>query len=77
MRRITAAASGLVMLAALLAPGMALAGSGEHFAHPFFHVRPQTGSAPSGLSPATIKSAYAFTTSGTAGAGKTIAIVDA
>jgi subtilase family serine protease len=32
---------------------------------------------PTGLSPATIKSAYNFSTSSTAGAGKTIAIVDA
>jgi subtilase family serine protease len=32
---------------------------------------------PTGLSPATIKSAYQFATSTTAGAGKTIAIVDA
>src|SRR5207244_2821376 len=34
-------------------------------------------SAPYGLSPAQIKSAYGFSTSPTAGAGKTIAIVDA
>ncbi len=34
-------------------------------------------SAPYGLSPAQIKSAYGFNTSATAGAGKTIAIVDA
>jgi subtilase family serine protease len=34
-------------------------------------------SSPTGLSPATIKSVYSFTTSSTAGAGKTIAIVDA
>ena len=33
--------------------------------------------APAGLSPATIKSVYAFPTSGTAGAGETVAIVDA
>lgn len=40
-------------------------------------VRPQAGGAPTGLAPATIKSAYGFSTSLTAGAGKTIAIVDA
>ena len=34
-------------------------------------------SSPTGLSPATIKSVYSFSTSSTAGAGKTIAIVDA
>src|SRR5207247_9345837 len=33
--------------------------------------------APTGLAPATVQSAYGFTTSPTAGAGKTIAIVDA
>jgi subtilase family serine protease len=38
---------------------------------------PDASSAPSGLSPAIIKSAYNFSTSATAGAGKTIAIVDA
>lgn len=39
--------------------------------------RPFATTAPTGLSPATIKSAYNFPTSSTAGAGKTIAIVDA
>src|SRR5213593_2581093 len=38
---------------------------------------PLATSAPTGLSPATIKSVYSFPTSSTAGAGKTIAIVDA
>ncbi len=40
-------------------------------------LRPQASSSPTGLSPATIKSVYSFSTSSTAGAGKTIAIVDA
>ena len=40
-------------------------------------VRPNVSSSPTGLSPATIKSVYNFPTSATAGAGKTIAIVDA
>lgn len=40
-------------------------------------VIPHAGTAPTGLSPATIKSTYGFSTSSTAGAGKTIAIVDA
>jgi len=40
-------------------------------------VRPQASTSPTGLSPAVIKSAYSFSTSSTAGAGKTIAIVDA
>ena len=38
---------------------------------------PLASTSPTGLSPATIKSAYAYSTSSTAGAGKTIAIVDA
>lgn len=38
---------------------------------------PAATGAPSGLSPATIKSAYGFPTNSTAGAGKTVAIVDA
>src|SRR5579864_4332447 len=40
-------------------------------------VRPQASTSPTGLSPATIKSVYSFTTSLTAGSGKTIGIVDA
>jgi subtilase family serine protease len=40
-------------------------------------VRRFASTSPTGLSPAQIKSAYNFPTSGTAGAGKTIAIVDA
>ncbi len=39
--------------------------------------RPLASSSPTGLGPATIKSVYSFSTSSTAGAGKTIAIVDA
>jgi subtilase family serine protease len=63
---------------ALAAPGMASASSaGGHFAHPYFHVQPNASTSPTGLSPATIKSAYGFMTSATAGAGHTIAIVDA
>jgi subtilase family serine protease len=38
---------------------------------------PLASSSPTGLSPATVKSVYGFSTSSTAGAGKTIAIVDA
>jgi subtilase family serine protease len=41
------------------------------------HGNPDAGNSPTGLAPATIKSAYGFSTSPTAGAGKTIAIVDA
>lgn len=41
------------------------------------HITPFASTSPSGLSPAQIKSAYGFSTSSTAGAGMTIAIVDA
>jgi subtilase family serine protease len=41
------------------------------------HGNPAASPSPTGLSPATIKSVYSFSTSATAGAGKTIAIVDA
>ncbi len=40
-------------------------------------LRPQASTSPTGLSPATIKSVYSFSSSSTVGAGKTIAIVDA
>jgi len=41
------------------------------------HGNPMASGAPTGLSPAAVKSVYGYTTSSTAGAGKTIAIVDA
>ena len=41
------------------------------------HGNPSASISPTGLSPGTIKSVYGFTTSAAAGAGKTIAIVDA
>lgn len=41
------------------------------------HGNPDATSSPTGLSPATIKSVYGFSTSSTAGAGQTVAIVDA
>lgn len=41
------------------------------------HVTPFASTSPSGLSPVQIKSAYSFSTSSAAGAGTTIAIVDA
>ncbi len=49
----------------------------EQYAHNPIHVRPNASTSPTGLSPATIQSAYGFSTSPTAGAGQTIAIVDA
>jgi subtilase family serine protease len=41
------------------------------------HGNPAATTSPTGLSPSTIKSAYSFPTSTTAGAGQTVAIVDA
>ncbi len=49
----------------------------EGFARCFSRVFPNASTSPTGLSPSTIKSVYGFSTSLTAGAGTTIAIVDA
>jgi subtilase family serine protease len=83
-------ASVLVMLILLASPFSALAAPGDHGqpvcpgpasagsarCHAWV-LRPQASTSPTGLSPATIKSVYGFSTSSTAGAGKVIAIVDA
>jgi subtilase family serine protease len=59
-------------------PGPATPGSARcHSRVVIDGIRPAATSSPTGLSPATIKSVYGFSTSSTAGAGKTIAIVDA
>ncbi|MFC0458492.1 S53 family peptidase [Arthrobacter liuii] len=78
------AAAGLLLTAALpasAAPGPNSPGKGaehEHFASHPLRVMPQAvNTAPTGLSPAAIQKAYSFPTSAAAGAGKTIAIVDA
>lgn len=55
-------------------PGPAAADSARCHA---WILRPQASTSPTGLSPATIEAVYGFSTSSTAGAGKTIAIVDA
>ena len=68
---------GIVAAVTLLLPATAAAASGERYAHHPIHAGPLATGAPTGLSPSQIKSAYAFPTSSTAGAGKTIAIVDA
>jgi subtilase family serine protease len=65
---------------ALAAPAGAFASAdpnGARLAHTYLHVRPNASSSPTGLSPATMKSVYGFSTDSAAGAGKTIAIVDA
>src|SRR5436309_9217532 len=81
MKRLLAAGS---MLAALvvLTPGVAPAAAPpDHYANHPIKVRPNVTSTPRGLEPADIMAAYRYTysiaTDSTAGAGKTIAIVDA
>src|SRR6266487_1490938 len=77
-RRIMLLVAAIVMLAAITTSAGAMAlDSKEHYAHHPLRVRPGASTSPTGLSPATIKSVYSFPTSLTAGAGKTIAIVDA
>lgn len=63
--------------AASAATGGHAAPAHEHYASHPLRAKPNTTSAPAGLSPATVKSAYNFPTALTAGAGQTIAIVDA
>jgi len=78
VRRLTTLAVGSVMALGLAVPTSALAGAPvEHDASHPLHVKPNASTSPTGLSPATIKSAYGFSTSTTAGTGTTIAIVDA
>ncbi len=78
MRRLATLAVGSMMAIGLAAPAAAVAGVPvEHYANHPLHVRPNASTSPTGLSPATIKSVYGFPTSSTAGAGTTIAIVDA
>ncbi len=76
MKRLLGSISVLLLLVALL-PATADAAGNADWARTYFHVKPFTTTSPTGLSPATIKSVYSFPTSSTAGAGETIAIVDA
>ncbi|HYX84261.1 MAG TPA: S53 family peptidase [Gaiellales bacterium] len=71
-------------LAVLAAAAVAAAASGtasakgvEHYGHHPYRVHGNATTSPTGLSPARIKSVYSFPTGSTAGAGKTIGIVDA
>jgi subtilase family serine protease len=90
--RITALAGALLAPLALSASGVAANAHANYravcpaaFAAAHCHAQvvtdargnPNASASPTGLSPATIKSAYNFSTSSTVGAGKTIAIVDA
>ncbi len=76
MNRVLALAPASLLLVALIAP-TAVSARTEHYAHPDTRPRPNATSSPTGVSPATMKSVYGFSTSATAGAGKTIGIVDA
>jgi subtilase family serine protease len=76
-RRIMLLVATLVMLAAISPAGALALSSKEHYAHHPLHVRPGASTSPTGLSPATIKSVYNFSADPAAGAGRTIAIVDA
>jgi subtilase family serine protease len=49
----------------------------DHYANHPIRVRPNVGTSPTGLRPQDINAAYNFPTDNTAGAGQTIAIVDA
>ncbi len=78
MRRLLALAPGLLLTLGLAGPvTVAAAPNHEHYASHPLHVKPNASSSPTGLAPLTIKSAYSFPTAMTAGAGQTIAIVDA
>ena len=76
MRRLASLVAALLLVLAITAP--VEAGPPRSLAaHNYLRVRPNVSSSPTGLSPATVKSAYGFPTGSTAGAGTTIAIVDA
>ena len=78
MKRTLTVVPAFMLVAALVAPGGTLAAAPpEHYANHPLRVQPNASSSPTGLAPATIQTAYGFSTSLTAGTGKTIAIVDA
>jgi subtilase family serine protease len=77
VRRLVPIAAAFVLALAVAVPAGAAGPPSGVFAHTYLHVKPNASSSPTGLSPSTIKSAYNFTTSSTAGQGRTIAIVDA
>jgi subtilase family serine protease len=77
VRRLVPIVAALILALAVAAPVGAAGPPAGVYAHTYLHVRPNASSSPTGLSPATIKSAYNFTTSQFAGQGQTIAIVDA
>jgi subtilase family serine protease len=71
------AALAAVAFTALALPVLGVSANVEHYAYDPLHVHGNASASPTGLSPATIKSVYSFPTSTSAGAGKTVAIVDA
>jgi subtilase family serine protease len=78
VKRVLALLPGLFIVAALVAPGGVLAAAPpEHYANHPLRVRPNATTSPTGLQPSQIIAAYSFSTSSSAGAGTTIAIVDA
>src|SRR4051794_1193367 len=78
MARVRTAIVAGVGAVALLVPVVAHAGANkQHYGHHPFKVHKNASTSPVGLSPAAIKRAYNFPTSLTAGAGGTIAFVDA
>jgi subtilase family serine protease len=77
MKRLLIAATCLVGTLTLALPAVVAAAPPERAATHPLRVHPDTTTSPAGLSPSTVKAAYGFSTSMTAGAGRTIAIVDA
>ena len=75
MKRIFGVLAACLLLT--LAPASVSASPAGDWARPQYRLRPLVTTSPTGLSPATIKAAYGFSTSASAGTGATIAIVDA
>ncbi len=77
MKKHLPAMFGVLAVVALMLPATAAASSGERYAHHPLRVRSLASLSVVGLSPLVIEGAYGFSTSASAGAGKTIALVDA
>jgi subtilase family serine protease len=77
MKRLLAAGALLTALVALTPEVAPAAAPPDHYANHPIKVRPNVSSTPTGLSPASIRQAYGYSNDPNAGAGKTIAIVDA
>ena len=77
MRRYLAAVIGMLLGLGLAGPAPVAGATHELYASHPLRVKPIATTSPTGLSPSAIKSVYNFPTRSTAGAGQTIAIVDA